>query len=283
MEDSSAVEVRRLRTVEGLSVRQIRARTGLGRNRVQELLRGVPPPEWTRRPNAKDELHAEAVELRRQGCSVPDIATRLGVSRSTAYLWVRHLPQGPADEAGRERRRAHSKAMTDAQWAAHRQARDSARAAAGDAAAAWVGGLERRELILVGAALYWAEGAKAKPWRPNDCRVRFVNSDPLLIDVFVRFVEAMGVAREALSFRVSIHETADPAAAVRWWAEQVRVAPEVFRPVSLKRHRPTTVRRNTGEGYRGCLTVEVPRGRELYWRIEGIMKGMGDGVDGAGG
>ncbi|WP_341718948.1 hypothetical protein QQG74_04025 [Micromonospora sp. FIMYZ51] len=60
MTDFDATEVRRLRTAEQLSIREIQARTGLGRNRVQQLLRGVPAPERTRRPNAKDDLRAEA-------------------------------------------------------------------------------------------------------------------------------------------------------------------------------------------------------------------------------
>ncbi|MFI9642037.1 helix-turn-helix domain-containing protein [Micromonospora sp. NPDC051925] len=90
MTDPTAAEVRRLRAEEGLSVRQIQARTGLGRNRVYALLRGVPPPAWTRRPTAKDGLRAAAVALRGEGCSVNDIATRLGVAKSTAYLWVKH-------------------------------------------------------------------------------------------------------------------------------------------------------------------------------------------------
>ncbi|WFE63861.1 helix-turn-helix domain-containing protein [Micromonospora sp. WMMD714] len=282
MTDPSAAEVRRLRAGEGLSVRQIQARTGLGRNRVYALLRGVPPPAWTRRPTAKDGLRAAAVALRGEGRSVDDIATQLGVAKSTAYLWVRHLPLDPDDEAARERRRAHSKVMTDARWAAHRQARDAARAATVADAAAWVGSLRHRELILVGAALYWAEGEKAKPWRPHECRVRFINSDPGLVDVFIRFVEATGTPRETLRFRVSIHETADSEAAVRWWAERVGVPVEAFRPTSLKRHRPDTIRRNTGADYRGCLIVEVPRSRQLYWRIEGIMRGMGDGGGGEG-
>ncbi|MEU8053992.1 MULTISPECIES: helix-turn-helix domain-containing protein [Micromonospora] len=282
LDDSRAAEVRRLRTVEQLSVREIRARTGLGRNRVQELLRGVPAPERTRRPNAKDALRAEATQLRAQGCTVPDIAVRLGVAKSTAYRWVQGVPWEPEGEAARERRRAHSRAMTDAQWAAHRQARDAARAETVRATSAWVGRLRPRELILVGAALYWAEGAKAKPWRPHDCRVRFVNSDPTLVEVFLHFVEAMGVPRRTLSFRVSIHESADAPEAVRWWAERVGVPAGDFRPVSLKRHRPTTVRHNTGDDYRGCLTVEVPRSRRLYWKIEGIMRGMGAGVEAVG-
>ncbi|MER5455488.1 helix-turn-helix domain-containing protein [Micromonospora sp. NPDC002389] len=235
-----------------------------------------------RRSRAKDELRAQALVLRSAGHSVPEIARRLGVSRSTAYLWVRHLPLQRDPDDVRERRRAHSKVMTDAQWGEYRQERDAARAATVEAAAGWVKSLRYRELVLVGAALYWAEGTKAKPWRPNDCRVRFVNSDPALVALFVRFVEALGERREALRYRVSIHETADAAQAVRWWAEQVGVSPESFQPTTLKRHRPATVRLNTGETYRGCLSVEVPRSRRLYWKIEGIMKGVSDGVGDAG-
>ncbi|WP_217705945.1 helix-turn-helix domain-containing protein [Verrucosispora sp. NA02020] len=235
-----------------------------------------------RRSRAKDELRAEALVLRSAGHSVPEIARRLGVSRSPAYLWVRHLPLKRDPDDVRERRRAHSKVMTDAQWGEYRQERDAARAATIEAAAGWVKSVRYRELVLVGAALYWAEGTKVKPWRPNDCRVRFVNSDPALVALFVRFVEALGERREALRYRVSIHETADAAQAVRWWAERVGVSPESFQPTTLKRHRPATVRLNTGETYRGCLSVEVPRSRRLYWKIEGIMKGVSDGVGDAG-
>lgn len=168
--------------------------------------------------------------------------------------------------------------MTDAQWAGHRAARDAARADTVAATAGWVKQLRYRELVLVGAAIYWAEGTKAKPWRPNDCRVRFVNSDPALITLFLRFVAAMGVPRVDLRFRVSIHEIADALEAVRWWSTLVGVSPEDFQPTVLKRRRPTTSRRNTGDGYRGCLAVEVARSSRLYWKIEAIMKGMGDGM-----
>ncbi|MEU6023386.1 helix-turn-helix domain-containing protein [Micromonospora sp. NPDC047134] len=204
MADPQSDEVRRLRAEEHLSVREIRARTGLGRNRVYALLRGVPPPERSRRPNAKDDLRAEALALRSTGHSVPEIAQQLSVSRSTAYLWVRHLPLARDPEQERERRQAHSKAMTDAQWGEHRQAREAARAATVATAAAWVKELRYREVVLVGAALYWAEGLKTKPWRPHDRRVRFVNSDPALIELLLRFVEALGEHRAALRYRVSI-------------------------------------------------------------------------------
>ncbi|MGC5052526.1 hypothetical protein ACLQ2S_13850 [Micromonospora sp. DT48] len=97
------------------------------------------------------------------------------------------------------------------------------------------------------------------------------SSDPGLLSLFLRFLEACGVDRAAPTYRVSIHETADPDAAAEWWAAELAVPRERFRRASLKKHNPTTVRRNVGDGYRGCLVINVPRSRELYWRIEGMI------------
>jgi hypothetical protein len=48
---------------------------------------------------------------------------------------------------------------------------------------------------------------------------------------------------------------------------------------TLKGHKPTTNRRNTGAHYRGCLVIEVPRSRTLYWRIEGVMRGLATAIE----
>ncbi|MFD0783147.1 resolvase [Micromonospora azadirachtae] len=270
MTDPLAAEVRRLRAVEQLSVREIRARTGLGRDRVYALLRGVPPPEWTRRPNAKDDLRARAVELRTSGCSLAEIAARTGIAKSTAHQWVRDVPLPTEDEAVWARRRSHAKAMSEARWASHRMARDAARTNKHAMAAAAVGQLDDRDVLLLGAAIYWCEGAKSKPWRRDD-HVQFINSDPGLLAIFLRFLSTCDVDRRVPTYRVSIHETADADAATGWWAERLALPIDRFRRPTLKKHRPGTVRRNTGTDYHGCLVIDVPRSRELYWRIEGMI------------
>ncbi|PTA45654.1 helix-turn-helix domain-containing protein [Micromonospora sp. RP3T] len=278
MTDPLAAEARRLRVEEHLSVVEIRARLGIGRNRAYALLRGVPPPKWTRHPRARDDVRAEALRLRAIGCSVNQIAGRLGVAKSTVYQWVRHLPLNP-DAATAERRRAHAKAMTDARWGAYREARDAEQAAAQARSAAVVGGLSERDLLVLGAAIYWCEGSKSKPWRPQD-RLEFVNSDPLLLALFLAFLAACGVNRETASYRLLIHESGEVEATERWWAERLRLPLERFTRATLKRHSPTTVRRNSGESYRGCLVITVPRSRQLYWRVEGLIAGIGEAVAG---
>src|SRR5579859_3425725 len=87
-----AVQLRR----QGKSLRQIKSILGpIGNGTLNVALRGEPPPEWTRRPNAKDDLRAEARELRRQGLDYAEIVRRLGVSKSSVSLWVRDLPRPP--------------------------------------------------------------------------------------------------------------------------------------------------------------------------------------------
>lgn len=273
MSESLAAEARRLRTEEGLSAGQIQQRLGVGRYRLYEWLRGVPAPEWTRRPNAKDELRGRAQRLRRDGWSVPEIAVEVEVARSTAFRWTRQIALDPDSERARQRRE-HSKRMTDARWQAHRQERDRRHREVHDTARVAVGRLDDRDLLLLAAAIYWSEGSKSKPWR-RDYKVVLVNSDPALLAIFLRFLASVGIDRSLLKYRLSIHESADPDTVLGWWVGTLDLSRERFYPTSIKRHRPRTRRRNTGDDYHGCLTIYVPRSRETYWLLEGAIKEVG--------
>src|SRR5215475_9338221 len=212
-----ASRARRLRR-DGLSIAQIQAQLGVTKHALTDWLSGVPAPAWTRRPNAKDELRACAIELRREGASVNDIALELGVARSTAWLWVKHIPLDPDSERARAKAQ-HSKVMTDARWERHRVERDQRRGTVHQQAAATVGDLSDRDLLLLGAAIYWCEGTKSKPWRRSE-RLIFTNSDPTLLAAFLGFLRVCSVRPDDVSYRVSIHESADPEESAAWWATQ---------------------------------------------------------------
>jgi hypothetical protein len=122
-------------------------------------------------------------------------------------------------------------------------------------------------------ALYRAEGAKRKPWAARD-RITFVNSDPSIVRTWLRWLDLVGVSRERCRFRLQIHEGAEVATAEQLWAETVGVKVDRLMRTTLKRHRPVTTRRNTGPGYRGCLTIDVLRSAELYCRVEGWWEAL---------
>jgi hypothetical protein len=197
------------------SRRQIKEILGsMSNSMLDDALEGEPPPGWTRRARAKDDLRERARELRTQGLDLEKIAAALGVAKSSVSLWVRDLAR-PARLSYEEcRKRAAEGAHR--YWAAERPARAAARATTCAAAAAQIGTLTDRELLIAGAIAYWCEGGKSKPHRPSD-RVVFTNSDPSLIRFFLRFLDAAGTPRTRLRFRVYIHENADVAAAQQFW------------------------------------------------------------------
>jgi transcriptional regulator with XRE-family HTH domain len=256
----------------GKSRREIKEILRIGSNQtLNEALKGEPPPEWTRRPNAKDHLRAKARELRAEGLDYEEIAAELRVSKSSVSLWVRDLPRPSRLSYEECRKRAAEGARR--YWDAERPAREAVRAADRAAAAAQIGQLSDREVLIAGAIAYWCEGTKSKPSRRND-RVAFINSDPSLIKFFLRFLATAGVPRERLIFRVFIHENADIQAAQRFWLHTTGACPEQFKKPALKRHNPRTVRTNVGENYHGCLRIDVLKGGDLYRKIEGWAKGI---------
>jgi transcriptional regulator with XRE-family HTH domain len=251
----------------GRSRREIKEILSIGSNQtLNEALRGEPPPEWTRRPRAKDDLHVRARELREQGLDYEEIAAALGVSKSTVSLWVRDMPR--PERLSYQECRKRSAEGSRLYWEAERPAREAQREEVRAAAAGQIGVLSKREILIAGAIAYWCEGAKSKPHRRQE-RVVFTNSDPGLIRFFLRFLDEAGVASAQLRFRVNIHETADVAEAERFWREVTGVEAARFQRATLKRHNPRTVRKNVGADYHGCLVVSVRQCADLYRRIEG--------------
>ncbi|WP_175411612.1 hypothetical protein [Streptomyces sp. TRM64462] len=262
---TQAVALRR----QGLSRRQIRDTLHVDNNDLlNRLLEGEPAPEWTKRPNAKDDLRARARELRTQGWTYDQIQVELGCSKSSISLWVRDLPKperrSPSDQA---------KLAAQKRWEHELAVRDVVRRRTKEEAQQAIDEITERELLLVGVALYWAEGAKDKTYQRRE-RLHFINSDPNVIALYLRWLDLLGVTPDRLRLRVSIHESADVSGAEKFWAELAGVDVAAFQKPILKRHNPKTSRKNTGEAYRGCLIIYVTKSADLYRRMEGTWYGI---------
>lgn len=213
----------------------------------------------------KPDQKEAARRLRRAGRTYDEIHAELGVSKSSISLWVRDLPAPP--------RRERMRRAAETRWGPARQRREEERRATKAAAAAEIGPFADRELFFVGVALYWAEGAKDKPYDRRE-RVRFINSDPGVIEVYLAWLRLLGIPEERWRLRVAIHESADVAAAERFWAGVAGIPVEAFQKPTIKRHDPKTVRKNVGDDYHGCLSVNVLDSADLYRRIDGWWSGI---------
>jgi len=220
-------------------------------------------------------LREDAVRLRRAGKSRREIKEILGfIGNSTLNQLLRGEPL-PPERAGPDYAESRRLAAEGVRryWAAERPAREAARAAISAAAAAQVGELTDREILIAGAIAYWCEAAKSKPYRIDE-QVRFINSDPALIRLFLHFLDKAGVSRQRLRYFVHIHESGDVEAATRYWARVTAAAPNQFgRPV-IKHHTPRTSRKGGNADYHGCLKVSVAKSSELYRQISGWAYGV---------
>jgi hypothetical protein len=256
----------------GLSRSQIANALGLrsGGRAMSEWLRDVPPPAWTARPNAKDDLREKAVAMRLEGRSYREIREVVGVSKGTLSLWLRDVPLTEEQRAALAMRRTEAGLKNAREMRANAARR---RSHVQGTARAQVHELSESELFVAGVVAYWAEGTKNKPWRPGH-GVVFLNSDAGLVQLFLRWLQLLDVGVDRLRFRLTIHESADVAAALRYWSAVVGVEQEAFGKTTLKTHNPKTIRKNVGDTYHGCLGVYVRRSTDLNLQITGWCEGL---------
>ena len=215
------------------------------------------------RSRARDADRERARVLRLEGKTYKQIRAEIRVSNSTLSLWLRDLPYPKPDRAAQA---AHMHRVRS-QRSAEQRVVDKTKAKAD------IGRLTDRELFILGVGLYWAEGAKDKPYSRRE-RIRFVNSDPHMITTFLAWLHLVGVPLERCRFRVSIHESAVVAEAEEYW-QQVTGAPAAhFLRATIKKHNPVTTRLKTGDDYHGCLLVDVLRSARLYRQVEGWWRGI---------
>jgi hypothetical protein len=264
----------RLLRREGKTYDEIRAVIGaVDAGTLRAWLKAIPRPPDTHRTRRQDELRRECRLLRAQGLTIPQIVEKTGASKGSVSSWVADVTpplhvQGLRSIHIQEARRRVGE--TNRRRAPERREELQRRAYAE------FGEPTVRDLFVVGVALYWAEGAKAKPWRRGGS-VDFINSDVDVLRTYLLWLDLLGVPKEDRKFRLSIHESADVAGSERWWSEQLDFPLEALARTVLKRHQPVTIRRNVGDSYRGCLRVQVARSGALYCAIEGWWRAITDG------
>lgn len=285
--DDVRAEAVRMR-LRGRTYDDIALDLGVSKSSLSSWLRDLPVPAAPLQP---EEVVADAAlrgdrttprsrarALRAGGALLKEIADELGISVKTACLHTRGLPWPERSRHGGDA--AHVRAMAEARWATHRRARDIATQQRKLQAALEVGSVDDRTLLLLGAVAYWCEGAKSKPWRPAG-RWIFINSDPVLMRLMVRWLALVGVPPERWVVRIQIHETGDLLDAERHWRHVLGQPDLEFAKASIKRHKPLTTRKNVGASYHGCVSIYVRNGAELLQQVEGWVVGALLGVGSA--
>ncbi|MEK7619200.1 MAG: hypothetical protein AAB416_03105 [Patescibacteria group bacterium] len=222
---------------------------------------------------AKIEERKKAIALRKEGRSLRDIVKVVPVAKSTLSVWLKqvHLSKPQRQRLTQKKREAQLRGALR-----RRTDRIASTEIIYQEAAKDIGEVSKRELWLMGVMLYWAEGAKQKEHNVAS-GVRFSNSDPVMIRVFLRWLdEICRIQFDQVRLDVYIHETAKKTKQeiFHHWSKKIGVPIGSFQGLYYKKGNIKTKRKNIGEDYFGLVSLKVYRSTIMNRRITGWVKGI---------
>lgn len=211
----------------------------------------------------------EAIRLRKKGSTYAEILSVIPVAKSTLSLWLREVGL-----AKKQKQR-----ITEIKIAAAKrggEAKKKQRIDRYDQIVESVKNdvqyLSQRELFLIGVALYWAEGAKEKEYRPGS-GFQFGNMDPGMIKLMIAWLlRVCKIEKSVLVFELYLHKDhmQRVKAVQSYWSKVLDVPVGYLSRIYMKRVKnASTNRKNIGEGYYGLLRIRVPQSSELVRKIHG--------------
>lgn len=221
----------------------------------------------------------KAYKLRAGGRSYTEIERLLNIPKSTLSGWFATLVLSEESQE-RIRKRVNegsikallkrNKNQTHLAEERARQIRLSARSS--------LGKISNRELMLIGVALYWAEGHKKPIVKDGRARtyhpVRLSNSDPLLISIFLKFLrEVCFVPDEKITANLRIFDHQNEGYVLDFWQKITKIPYSAFKKpykgvsISSQHKKPFNILPY------GTLQIIVSD-TKLYHKIMGWIEGL---------
>lgn len=163
-----------------------------------------------------------AFRMRLAGHSYNEIHASLGVPKSTLSGWFKYMVlSNTARERLASRTRLGSATLIKRNKMQTHKAEQRAREIRASAKEK-IPALTKRDVLIIGTVLYWAEGYKRLHIRDGKERmghsISFVNSDPTMIKAFLRFLcEVLAVPRDAIHLTMRLYPHINEGLARKHW------------------------------------------------------------------
>lgn len=212
---------------------------------------------------------SKAIKLRKSGLSIKAIARQLSAAQSSVSIWTRGVAL--TDSQSRAlKANTHSPESIAKRTLSRLASEKAKRDLVVNAAVSDIGQLTDRELRLICAALYWAEGTKKRG------AVQFANGDPRMIRLMLYFFRNVcKVDEKKLRCHIHIHESLDPQNAEKYWQQITAISPEQFYRTYNKPNKSSKGTRNSLPY--GVCSIYVLN-TNLFLKIQGWTKGIYESV-----
>ncbi len=191
------------------------------------------------------EIKNKAIELRKAGYSIKEIARTLTIAVSTSSIWLRKTPISSAGKNRMQKQSSINRYKMSIFWNKKRLKRllfHQKKAQKILKQVIFTKSINK----LICAVLFWAEGSK------NTNHIAFTNSDPRMIEVFLNLLRQSYDLDES-KFHVSmhLHEYHDLQRSFNFWSKVTKINRLQFIKPYIKPH--TGFRKKLG--YKGCITI----------------------------
>ena len=215
--------------------------------------------------------YKEVVRLRLQAKSYREITLKVRVAKSTVSKWCKNLELPSRTKRFIQERNA----VAQKRFAGFNEKRTRRIFAENQEiisnAQKQVKLLSKRDLMLVGVALYWAEGYKIE--KQKYPLISFANSDYAMAVLFKRFLrEIMGIRDEELSLSIRIYPGMNKEKIVEFWSKMLCIPIEKFR-VGYQVSRASQRKKPFNALPFGTIRILVC-GRKNSLRVKGWIDGL---------
>lgn len=134
--------------------------------------------------------------------------------------------------------------------------------------------LSQSDLLLIGTALYWAEGINREALRGYQS-VAFTNSDPKMVVVFMRYLrEVLQVADEKIKPGIILYPNLDIETTKDFWGNIINLPKENFW-VTVAVSKASKRKKPSNYLPYGTIHLRV-NSRQLFYRIQGYIGGLAE-------
>ena len=171
-------------------------------------------------------------KLRTQGLSINEICNKTGFAKGSVSLWVRDIELSKTQK-NELSQKGFRKEVIERRRTTRLSNENNRRQIIIDGATENIKDISKKELWLIGIALYWGEGAKTLR-----SGVQFSNSDPAMVKVIMKFFKvSCKVPIEKFRGHIHLHPHLNENEAKKYWGEISGIPLDQFYKTSTQQSR----------------------------------------------
>lgn len=216
------------------------------------------------------EIKQKAIQLRKGGKSIGDIAKVLAVSKSTISHWCRDLQL--TDEAiAKISKRGKNKLLAALlRYSEGKRIERIGRTMQyKNEGKQMTSSLTKSDILMVGLGLYWGEG-----YKESNGELGFTNSNPDIVKFYIYWLSLFSVEKKDLIFRLTLNDffKQSEKKLKKFWTKILDVNENQFSKTTIIQSKLKKASYNNQKTYKGILRIKVRKGLALKYKILGAIE-----------